>query len=139
MDRRVLARFVHILGDYIVFFAEILVIVATTIMIAITAYAVFNDIIDLGRSLATEEMQILVNDVFLIIIFAEIVRSVLAAHRRPELYVVGIAEVGFVVAVREVLVAVITKTTMDLLLASLSALAMAAVLWLVYSKIVKMS
>jgi len=58
-----------------------------------------------------------VNDVFLVIIFTEILRSVLAARRRGEVaYILVLAEVGFVVVFREILRAAIMGTPIDVLL-----------------------
>ena len=75
------------------------------------------------------------NDIFLLIVYVELVRSILVACRRPEMYLVSIAEVGFVITVREALAAVISKTTMDLLLASLASIAFTTVLWIFYRKV----
>lgn len=63
-------------------------------------------------------------------------RSIIVSHRRPETYIIGIAEVGFVVTIREIFVSILTKTTFDLMMSSIAALAMAIALWVIKSKVI---
>ena len=58
----------------------------------------------------------------MLIIFAEIMRSVIVGRRRPEMYLVGIVEMGFVIAIREIIVSVVLGTKNDLILSSLASL-----------------
>uniref|UniRef100_A0A7C2ZQE3 Uncharacterized protein n=1 Tax=Ignisphaera aggregans TaxID=334771 RepID=A0A7C2ZQE3_9CREN len=134
IDRKTIIRFIYKLGDTITLAVDLIVIIATSVLIILSSYILFKDVVVTGGGLATEELQIIVNDIFLLIIFSEIIRSVIIAHRKPEMYIVGVAEIGFVVTVRELIVAVITKTTLDLVLAAVASLLLAAVLWVLRVK-----
>ena len=136
-DLRMLTKFIYKLGDSIITFIEFVVILATTSMALFATYYIIRDMGMLHLESSLSELQILVNDVFMLIIFAEIIRSVLVSHRRPEAYVVGIAEVGFVVSVREIFVSILTRSTYDVVLAAGATLIMALVLWIVRTKVLK--
>lgn len=115
---------------------EFMVIIATTAMTIYAAYYLVRDLSNLTLGSSIQELQILINDVFMLIIFAEIMRSIIVSHRRPETYIIGIAEVGFVVTIREIFVSILTKTTFDLMMSSIAALAMAIALWVLKSKVI---
>ncbi|OYT51841.1 MAG: hypothetical protein B6U73_01085 [Desulfurococcales archaeon ex4484_204] len=114
---------------------ELIIVVSVTALIVLTTYYLARDIRAACVFGSTAELQLIMNDIFLLIVYAELIRSILVAYRRPEMYLVGIAEVGFVITVREVLASVISRTTMDLALASASSLILAIVLWILYKKV----
>jgi len=105
-----------------------------TILIIFTSIIIVRDLSSIWsiEQATAAELQITINDIFLLIVFAEIIRSVIVGRRRPEMYLVGIAEVGFVIAIREVIAAVVLGTKTDLLLAAIASLILAAVLLIIY-------
>jgi len=133
---RSLAKYLYKLGESMILLIEFMVIIATTAMTIYAAYYLVRDLSNLTLGSSIQELQILINDVFMLIIFAEIMRSIIVSHRRPETYIIGIAEVGFVVTIREIFVSILTKTTFDLMMSSIAALAMAIALWVLKSKVI---
>lgn len=133
---RLLAKYLYRLGESMILLIEFMVIVATAAMTLFAAYYLVRDLLNLTLGSSIQELQILINDVFMLIIFAEIMRSIIVSHRRPETYIVGIAEVGFVVTVREIFVSILTKTTFDLVLSSIAAVIIAVALWILRSKVI---
>ncbi len=134
---RFLTKYIYKLGETVITLIEFVVIVATAVMSIFATYYIVRDLSNLSMESSLSELQVLVNDVFMLIIFAEIMRSIIVSHRRPETYIVGIAEVGFVVTIREIFVSILTRTTFDLVLASLAAVIMAVALWIVRVKAVR--
>ena len=122
-------------GRGLIIIVESIIIAAISVLIVLTTYYLSRDILASYLAGSAAELQLIMNDIFLLIVYVELVRSILVAYRRPEMYLVSIAEVGFVITVREVLAAVISKTTMDLLLASLASISFAVVLWIFYRKV----
>jgi len=122
-------------GRFLIVTVEAIIIAAISVLIVLTTYFLARDIVSSYIVGSAAELQLIMNDIFLLIVYVELVRSILVAYRKPEMYLVSIAEVGFVITVREVLAAVISKTTTDVLLASLASIAFAVVLWIFYRKV----
>ncbi|MCD6278178.1 MAG: hypothetical protein J7J11_00685 [Desulfurococcales archaeon] len=122
-------------GRFLIITVEAVIIAAISVLIVLTTYYLSRDIMISYLAGSAAELQLIMNDIFLLIVYVELVRSILVAYRRPEMYLVSIAEVGFVITVREVLAAVISKTTIDVLLASLASIAFAVVLWVFYKNV----
>ncbi len=137
INLRLLTKYIYKLGESAITLIEFVVIIATAVMSVFATYYIVRDLSSLSMESSLSELQVLVNDVFMLIIFAEIMRSIIISHRRPETYIVGIAEVGFVVTIREIFVSILTRTTFDLVLASLAAVIMAVALWIVRVKAVR--
>jgi len=124
------------LGARFIVVAELLVVALLAILIAFTIAVAFWDLTHVVAQGPTVEFQYLVNDILLIVVFVELLRSFIEAYRRGrEVFVVAISEVATIVVLREVIAAVITRNTMDLLIVSIAALAMAGVLWIVTKKV----
>ncbi len=130
-------RIVHYLVEYgrlLILAVDIVIITVMTILIGLTTIIIVRDIISIWnyQSVSIGELQITVNDVFLLIVFAEIIRSIIVGRRQPEMYLVAIAEVGFVISIREVIASVVRGSKIDILYASISSLILAIVLLLMY-------
>ncbi len=130
-------RIVHYLVEYgrlLILAVDIVIITVMTILIGLTTIIIVRDIISIWnyQSVSIGELQITVNDVFLLIVFAEIIRSIIVGRRQPEMYLVAIAEVGFVISIREVIASVVRGSKIDILYASVSSLILAIVLLLMY-------
>ncbi len=137
---RDLVRKTYTFGRILILTIEIVAISIVIVMIGFTAYYVVCDLLDLAlEGGGVDKIQLLVSDVFLLIILAEIVRSFLEAYRRPEMYIVGVTEVGLVVAIREIVLCAITGSLYDMLLASLAALVLAGALWILVTHVVRSS
>ncbi|HDD26380.1 MAG TPA: hypothetical protein ENF75_04745 [Acidilobales archaeon] len=122
-------------GRTLVLIVEAIIIASVSALIALTTYYLARDMMVAYRAGSVAELQLIMNDIFLLIVYVELVRSIIVAYRRPEMYLVSIAEVGFVITVREVLASVIAKTTLDLVLASIASAVFAVVLWILYRKV----
>lgn len=132
-----LSRIVHYLVEYgriLILIVDYIIIAVMSILISFTSIIIVRDLSNVWsiEEATAAELQITINDVFLLIVFAEIIRSVIVGRRRPEMYLVGIAEVGFVIAIREVIAAVVLGTKTDLLLAAVASLILAVVLLITY-------
>ena len=132
-----LSRIVHYLVEYgrlLILIVDIIIVAVMTILVVFTTLIVVRDLSHVWsyEQATIAELQITINDIFMLIVFAEIVRSVIVGRRRPEMYLVGIAEVGFVIAIREIIASVILGTKNDLILSSLASLIMAVVLMIIY-------
>ncbi|MCD6300529.1 MAG: hypothetical protein J7L82_00480 [Staphylothermus sp.] len=130
-------RFIHYLVEYgklLILIVDIIIVAVMTLLIIFTTIIIVRDLSHIWtyEEATIAELQITINDVFMLIIFAEIIRSVIVGRRRPEMYLVGIAEVGFVIAIREIIVSVVLGTKNDLILSSLASLIMAIVLMIIY-------
>jgi len=132
---RVVARGLVKYGRLLVLTVEAVIIASVTVLIGLTTYFLCRDIMKAYLLGSTAELQLIMNDIFLLIVYVELVRSIVVAYRRPEMYLVSIAEVGFVITVREVLASVLSKTTTDVLLSSVASVAFAIVLWILYKKV----
>jgi len=122
-------------GRGLVLAVETVIIASLSVLIALTTFFLARDIMRAYSVGSTAELQLIMNDIFLLIVYVELIRSIIAAYRRPEMYLVSIAEVGFVITVREVLASVLSKTTQDVLFSSLASIAFALILWILYRKV----
>ncbi len=132
-----LQRVIHYLVEYgrlIVIIVDIIIVAIMTVLILLTTLILLRDLLRVWsiEQATLFELQIIVNDVFMLIVFAEIIRSVIVGRRRPEMYLVGVAEVGFVITVREIIASIVIGTKEDLILSSTASLIMALVLLLIY-------
>ncbi len=136
--RRAISRLILRFGDLITTFLEGAVLITTTALAAATIFVVLRDFASMmyvGIDMST--ISALVDEVLMLIIFAEIVRSVVVSHGKPETYVLAIGEVGFVITIREMLAAVIMRDVYNLLLSAGAALMMAGALWIIKEHVVK--
>lgn len=123
------------LGRGIILVVDFAIILFIILLVGFAFLIIGKDLLDLWHGLeeaGMNHLQIATNDVFFLIVFMEITRSVVVGRRKPEMYLVALAEVGFVVAIREIIAAVIIGSYSDLVLASGASLAMAAVLLIIY-------
>ncbi len=132
-----LQRIIHYLVEYgrlIVIIVDIIIVAIMTVLILLTTLILLRDLLRVWsiEQATLFELQIIVNDVFMLIVFAEIIRSVIVGRRRPEMYLVGVAEVGFVITVREIIASIVIGNKQDLILSSSASLLMALVLLLIY-------
>ncbi|NPA97124.1 MAG: hypothetical protein GXO32_05935 [Crenarchaeota archaeon] len=135
---RRLSKWIFRVSEWIVTVLELLVIVSTTVLAGLAIVMLVQQFASINiYSYTTAELTMLVNSVFMLIIFAEIIRCVAAAHGRPEAYILAIAEAGFVIAVREIFISALTHDYRDLVLSSGAALVMAVALWVIKSKVLK--
>ena len=132
---KVMAKGLVKYGKLLVLTVEAIIIASVSVLIGLTTYFLCRDIMKAYLLGSTAELQLIMNDIFLLIVYVELVRSIVVAYRRPEMYLVSIAEVGFVITVREVLASVLSKTTTDVLLSSAASVAFAIVLWILYKKV----
>jgi uncharacterized membrane protein (DUF373 family) len=125
-------------GRYLILIVDLIIVAIMTGLIVITILILIRDLAHVWtyEKATIFELQIIVNDVFMLIVFAEIVRSVIVGRRKPEMYLVGVAEVGFVITVREIIASVVIGTKNDLLLSTIAALLMTLVLMIIYKWII---
>jgi len=123
------------LGEKCIDVIESAVVVLLIVLAALALSFTVRDLTRLRLESTISEVQVLVNDVFLVIIFTEILRSVLAARRRSEVaYIRVLAEVGFVVVLREILVSVVTRTPIDVLISVAALMVMAITIYVLKVK-----
>ena len=130
-------KLIHYMVEYgrmLILAVDIVIITVMTILVCLTTVIIVRDIMGVWNyeAVSIGELQITVNDIFLLIVFAEIIRSIIVGRRQPEMYLVAIAEVGFVISIREVIASVVRGSKIDILYASISSLILAIVLLLMY-------
>jgi len=132
------SRFISRFGHWVTTIIEFIVLISAAFLAGLAVYVMVRQFLSVKLlTTSTAELTMLVNSVFMLIIFAEIVRCVAAAHGRPEAYVLAVAEAGFVIAVREIFVSALTHQYKDLLLSSGAALIMGVTLWIIRGKVLK--
>ncbi|MEM0378155.1 MAG: hypothetical protein QXP68_02805 [Thermosphaera sp.] len=115
------------------------IILMTSLILAVTLGIILRDVYFLltgFNSLDFSLIQNMANEVVFLFVYVEIVRSAIIAKQRPEIYVVALAEVGFIVSIRDVVRSSIMGVEEDLLLSSLSVLLFAIVLLIMYKYVV---
>ena len=122
-------------GRVLVILVEIIVVAFITVLIVLSTYYTAKDLITAFTGNSSRSIPLLLNDIFLLIIYAELVRSIVIGYRMPEMYLVSIAEVGFIVIVREIIASVISANEVNTAIVSSAALMFAAILWIFYSKV----
>ncbi|MEM2158172.1 MAG: phosphate-starvation-inducible PsiE family protein, partial [Sulfolobales archaeon] len=117
----------------------LLALMLVFIMVGIASYASIRDLATTVNPHITylEISEIILNDVFTLIILAELIRFITALRASPGSRVIGLAEVGLIVSIREVVIASLTKEYQGLLLASTASLLLAIMIWLVKVKIMR--
>ncbi len=135
---RRLSKWIFRVSEWIVTVLELLVIASTTVLAGLAVFMLIQQFLSFDiYSYTSAELTMLVNSVFMLIIFAEIIRCVAAAHGRPEAYILAIGEAGFVIAVREIFIAALMHQYQNLVLSSGAALVMAVALWVIKSRVLK--
>lgn len=138
MNTKAVSELVHKLGRILIDVAEVVVIIFMGLLIILTVYVAFKDIWMELQGMSTTTIQILVNDVLMIVIYAEILRSILIIRGMGgEGFLSQLSDVVFIVAIREVLVYAITGKSMDILVAAFSLLIVTLVIYLIRTRIEK--
>jgi|GEM_PF-894355 uncharacterized membrane protein (DUF373 family) len=120
--------------NMIMYVIDVVILIALGIMIAITTYYLMRDLGSLISYTSTiNELKLIVDYILLLFIFSELLRSVLAV--RGEEYLIVLMETAVVIAIREIYISVISKTTVDLLISALSLIAVIIGLWLIRTKV----
>lgn len=115
------------------YIVDIVILAALGVMIAVTTYYLVRDLGNLISYTSTvNELKLIVDYILLLFIFSELLRSVLAI--RGEEYLIVLMETAVVIAIREIYISVISKTTIDLLISSVSLIAVIVSLWLIKTK-----
>lgn len=132
-------RVVHyLIGYYRVLIAivDVVIIVVISALTAMTVYTILRDLMMLyTNGEASVQPAIVLSELFLLIVYTEIIRSIVIARRRPEIYLIGIAEAGFVISVKEIITSIVLGATTQLIMPTASTLALAIVLWILYKHV----
>ncbi|MGC8953948.1 MAG: phosphate-starvation-inducible PsiE family protein [Desulfurococcus sp.] len=138
MNNKAISKSVYKLGRILIDVAEVIVIIFIGLLIILTVYITFKDILMELHGMTAATIQILVNDILMIIIYAEILRSILIIwEMRGEGFLSQLSDVAFIVAVREILVYAITGKSADILLAVFSLLIVTLAIYLIKTRIEK--
>lgn len=120
--------------NLMMYLVDVVILATLGIMIAITLYYLTRDLGQLISYASTvNELKLIVDYILLLFIFSELLRSVLAV--RGEEYLLALMETAVVIGVREIYISVISKTTMDLLISSVSLVAVILGLWIIKTRI----
>ncbi|MEM0505225.1 MAG: phosphate-starvation-inducible PsiE family protein [Sulfolobales archaeon] len=123
----------------VLFFVEMLALILIIVVVVVASYASIRDLTVILTPYVTyvEIADLILNDIFMLIILAELIRFILALRASPGTRVIGLAEVGLIVSIREVVIASITKEYLGILLASAASLALAFIIWLIRTKVTR--
>ncbi len=117
---------------------DIVLVAVIGLLTATTIYGIARDLIDLYLGVKGVEPTIILSNAFLLIVYTEIIRSMVIARRRPEMYLIGIAEAGFVLSVKEIITSIVVGALDKLVMPTISALALAIVLLILYKYVLPM-
>lgn len=123
------------LGRSLILLVDYIIVILMIILVGFAILIIGRDLSNMFLNWETtgmEHLQMTTNDVFFLIVFMEITRSVIVGGRRPEMYLVALAEVGFVICIREIIAAVIVGSYTNLIMSSTASLALAVVLLIIY-------
>jgi len=122
--------------NWLMYVIDLIILAALTVMIAtVSGYMIRDFSVIFSSSSTVNELKIIVDYILLLFIFSELLRSVLAA--RSEDYLLVLMETAVVVAIREIYVSVISKTTIDFVLSSIALTGVIVGLWLMKAKVFK--
>ncbi len=96
-------------GRVLVLTIEAIIIVSVSVLIGLTTHFLCRDIVKVYVLGSTAELQLIMNDIFLLIVYVELVRSIVVAYRRLEMCLISIAEVSFITTVKDVLTSVLSE------------------------------
>ncbi len=116
-----------------------LVIVLTSVILLVTLGLIAKDtyyLVSNFNQLDFTYIQSMANEVVFLFVYIEIIRSAIVAKKHPEMYIFALAEVGFIVTIRDVIRSSILQSEEGVFLASLSVLVFAVILLLMYKYIV---
>lgn len=126
-------------GTKTVVIVEVLTLMLIVFLVVVASYASIRDLREVLSPHVTysEIADLILNDIFMLIILAELIRFIVALRASPGSRIIGLAEVGLIVSIREVVIASLTKEYMGLLLASTASLMLALIIWVVKAKIMR--
>ncbi|MEM0105588.1 MAG: phosphate-starvation-inducible PsiE family protein [Zestosphaera sp.] len=120
--------------NLMMYLVDVVILATLGIMIVITLYYLVRDLGQLVSYTSTvNELKLIVDYILLLFIFSELLRSVLAV--RGEEYLLALMETAAVIAIREIYISVISKTTVDLFVSSVSLVAVILALWIVKTRV----
>jgi len=123
----------------VVLFIEVFALVFLILLSVLSCYILLRDVvlfIDLNVTYV-QLTDIVLNDVFMLIIMAELIRFILALRADPKGRIIWLAEVGLIVCIREVIIASISKEALSMLLSAIATLVLTAVIWMARTKILR--
>ena len=128
-------KYIPKFSDAFILISEVFILAFIAALIIITIFYTVQDFGSVTMAGTAEELQFIVNDIFMIIVLVELFRSLVAAYRRRELYLVAVTEVGFIVIIREMVIAALRRAINEIVFLSISAVALSVVLWLLLKKV----
>jgi uncharacterized membrane protein (DUF373 family) len=126
-------------GRKLVSIINSLIILLTSIVMLVTLGIIARDTYQLIYNFSKLEFTFIqnrANEVVFLFVYIEIIKSAIIAKKHPEMYVLALAEVGFIITIRDVIRSSILGHEGGVLLASLSVLVFASILLLMYKYIV---
>ncbi len=132
-------RIISRVSSNVIFTVEVLVLLLVCLLIIVAGYTSVRDLRGVLTPYVTytEIAELILNDVFMLIVLAEIMRFIIALRASPGTRVIGLAEVGLIVSIREVIIASLTKEYLGLLLASIASLILTLIIWVVKARILR--
>jgi len=132
-------RIISRVSSNVIFAVEVLVLLLVCLLIIVAGYTSVRDLRGVLTPYVTytEIAELILNDVFMLIVLAEIMRFIIALRASPGTRVIGLAEVGLIVSIREVIIASLTKEYLGLLLASIASLILTLIIWVVKARILR--
>lgn len=123
----------------VILFIEIFALAFLILLSVLACYILLRDamvFIDLNVTYV-QLTDIILNDVFMLIIMAELIRFIIALRADPKGRIIWLAEVGLIVCIREVIIASISKEALNMLLSAIATLVLTVVIWMARTKILR--
>jgi uncharacterized membrane protein (DUF373 family) len=115
--RKIYSTLLHYIELLIEVF-EMLIVLGLTILIVVAFVFFFKDLISIRLVSVTEELNIVITSITIIIVLIELLRTFIVSREEVERYVSGFLEVGIIILVREVAVSTINRDTLGALASS---------------------
>ena len=110
-----------------------LIVIGLTVLIVVAFVFFFKDLTSIRFTSATEELNIVVTSITIIIVLIELLRTFMVSREDAERYVSGFLEVGIIILVREVAVSAISRDALGALASSCGVLILVIAL-LIYER-----
>lgn len=124
------------ISEILIDVTEIMVIVFVGVSLFLTIYSIINNTWRVLADLASSSIQMLLSDVFAMIIYAEILRSVVILMKeKGASFIYPLSEVGFIIAVKELLASAVKGTTLEVLCSALVFLIIVIAIYIIRARI----
>lgn len=132
--RRLTVSVARVAREYIEVLEAVLVVILGILTI-IALFFLFRDLMLLNIESPWSEINIVVSDILVLVILIELTRSFIISSLGRERFLEGFIELGIIILIREIAVAVIAANIVNALMASIGATLLIIAFWIAKERI----